>query len=252
MLTIVPSQLLALNSAARARASKALVDHVERFFPKSAKLAGGQAVGHLVETCLVDADALGVVGQRDLLCLLSVQMYCGTGFRRDPQCAGFAAILDRTDVASASARIHRCWREAMEFDEWVAGKDREHRRAALERLAGAGLARIAADHAPLGEAQADAFLAHLWPQKHELLQQRWPGALNGLMRQALAAAQRLGPPDRGRVRTMLALGLVFGTGFDVDPILAPLHAALTVQLPMKAAGLASADAFISQLAASSH
>lgn len=247
MFRISPQQLNRLTEAMRASAAKHLVAHVQLHFSRAARLAGEPAVRRLAERCLEEGRALGLFDLRGLLSLLSMQLYFGTGFRHDPMLRGFTAILERNDVATAEARIARCWREGMAFHARMAGDDGELASAAVARLTATGLARLGADAAPLDARQADLLLAEVWPSKHALLRLLDPAAFGGFLTQLSGLAKRHGIREAGAARVLLVLAWVFGTGFVDDPMLAPLGALVRAKVPMNAAALNAADAFLAML-----
>lgn len=244
MLSISTPQLSTLGDGVRSRATERMVAHIERHFPRPAHLAGDAAVRKLINRCFADALALDLVGERDLLFLLSLQLYFGAGFREDRQCALFAAILQRGDVATPTARIGRCWREGMACYDRISGAGAGHLDAAISRLAGRRIAGLLADDSPLNSAQAQTLLADIWPEKYTLLQLQDPEAFAGLMGQVGSLAKRHAISDRGAARTLLLLSFVFGTGFADDPMLAPLGRLLIGTNGVDAAAVPVADAFL--------
>ncbi len=247
MLTISSPQFGHLSGGIRSRAAQRMIAHVERHFPHRAKVAGRPAVEKLVERCFADAETLQLAAERDLFYLLSLQLYFGAGFRHDRQYAIFAAILQRPDVATPSARIKRAWREGMAFHRHAAGEQGRHLEAAIQRLAGRRLARLLADESPLNSVQAQGLLAEIWPEKHAVLQLQDPQAFAGLMTQVGALAKQHGISNRGAARLLLLLSFVFGIDFGRDPMLEPMAGMLRQGGQMNAGSVAAGDALLGQI-----
>lgn len=247
MLSISPTQLSTFGNRVRARSSQRMEAHVERHFTRPAQLAGPACVDRLVEGCLRLADELAIRGERDLFSLLSLQLYFGTGFRNDSQCASFASILQREDVATPGARIARCWQEGKAFHRRIAGERSQFQDAAIERLAGRRLARLLADDTLLDSGQAQRLLHDIWPQKHAALIEIDPEALTALMKQVGMLARSHQVTQPGAARLLLLLTFVFGTGFADDPMFAPLGALLTSG-ELDRSAIDAADAFLARIA----
>ncbi|WP_054020247.1 hypothetical protein [Piscinibacter sakaiensis] len=247
MLCISPPQFDQLAQGVRSRASRRMIAHVEQHFALQARLAGRPAVEALVEACYRQGIALSLNGERDLMCLLSLQLYYGIGVTRDRQFAVFNEILGRDDVATPSARIVRAWREGMAFHDRIAGADGALHRQAIGRLAGRGLQRLAADTTPIDAAGAQALMAELWPEKHAVLAAVEAAATPGLLTQvsAFARQQRIGGP--GNARLLLALAWVFGIDFALDPMLPPMSALPAAAATGDRTALAAADAFLQRI-----
>lgn len=247
MFALSAPQFTQFDDQVRAHAHARMVAHVKRHFPLPARLAGPAAVGQLVDDCFAEAGPLGLHRECDLTVLMSLKLYFGAGFRTDRQCEPFAAILARDDVATPEARMGRCWREGMAHHDVIAGVDGQHHDAAIARLAGRGLARLAADDSPLDSAKAQALLAEVWPEKAAWMAQHDPTATAGLMAQVSALAKTRGIATRGAARLLLLLSWVFGSGFATDPMLGPLAQLLSADPPLAPPALAAADAFLAQI-----
>lgn len=224
-----------------------MIAHVERHFPHRAKVAGRKSLDKLVERCFAQADEMELVSERDLFYLLSLQLYFGAGFRIDRQYAIFAAILQRADVATPSARIGRAWREGMAFHRQIAGEQGRHGESAVRRLAGRRLARLLADDSALNSVQAQGLLAEIWPEKYAALELQDPQAFAGLMAQVAALAKQHGISSRGAARMLLLLSFVFGFGFAEDPMLEPMAGLLPAAARLDGGPVAAADAFLARI-----
>ena len=253
MTTISTQQMAELETTARERTCRRLALHVEQHFPGSARLAGPGATLATGHRCLAQADELGLDSEADLLRLLSLQLFFGHGFRSDSLCGAFAAILERTDIATPRARVARAWREGMAHFEHIAGAAGEHQRAAVGRLAGRHLFALAADPSGLDGAQADTLMAWLWPQKHAAARALGTGALEASLWQVAALARAHGVARPGAARVLLVLGYVFGAGFGTDPML-PAFGGLAAALGAgadprdAAAAMGRADGLLSRVA----
>lgn len=247
MLSFSTPQLGQLDDQVRRQAADRLVDHVQRHFPRPARLAGPDAVRQLVDTCFEEAPPLGLHSERDLVYLMSLKLYLGAGFRHDPLCQHVAGILARDDVATPVARIGRCWREStVAYDEY-AGAQGQHHDAALQRLGTRGLGRLARDDSPLDSQVAIALVAEVWPERHAWLMLHDPQALTGLMAQVSSLAQAHGVVTRGAARVLLLTSVVFGAGFATDPMLAPLGGMLRGGAALNPIAVAEADAFLARI-----
>jgi hypothetical protein len=247
MFALSTPQFDQFSDQVRERARERMVAHVTHHFPLPARLAGPDAVGQLVDDCFAEAGPLGLHRECDLTFLMSLKLYFGAGFRTDRQCEPFAAILAREDVATPEARIGRCWREGMAHHDAIAGEDGRHHDAAIIRLAGRGLARLAADDSPLDSAKAQALLADVWPEKAAWMARHDPTAAAGLMAQVSALAKTRGIATRGAARLLLLSCWVFGSGFATDPMLGRLAQLLSSDPPLGPPALAAADAFLAQI-----
>lgn len=247
MLSFSTPQLGRLDDQVRHQAADRLVAHVHRHFKRPARLAGPQAVQQLVDECFAEAGPLGLHSERDLVYLLSLKLYLGAGFRQDRLCQTFAAVLARDDVATPAARITRCWQDGMAACDEFAGADGQHLDAALQRLGGRGLGRLARDEGPLDSGIANRLLTEIWPERHTWLMLRDPQAIAGLMTQVSSLAQAHGVVTRGAARVLLLTSFVFGTGFATDPMLAPLGGMLKDGAALNPAAVAEADAFLARI-----
>jgi hypothetical protein len=252
MTTISLRQMAELEVTARERTCRRLAAHIDRHFPRSAQLAGADAVLDMGRGCLGQADELGLDSDGDLLRLLSLQLFFGHAFRTDSLCQPFAAILARVDITSPRTRIARSWQDGMSFFERIAGDCGQHQKAAIARLGGRYLHALAGDPSGLDAAQAGALMAWLWPQKHAALQQLGTGALTASLWQVAALAREHRVARPGAARVLLVLGYVFGSGFGTDPMLAPLAGLATAlgadtDAQETAAALARADDYLSRI-----
>lgn len=213
---------IAFARAALDRFELRMAASVHASFPVHAAMLGPEGVGRLLQHAERVAEDHGIVHERGVEEILWLVLLLGGSFDRDPALPWAAAILADTSQGPIE-RANALYATAVASLDRVAGPRSEHLLAAF-----AAARRWDAEAVPRGpSADVSAVLAPrlraLYPEKCAELGDE---GLGGLVRSAIARAARHGIAGERGVTAIAFAMLLLGHGFDEDPAMPWIQAAL--------------------------
>lgn len=185
-------------------------------FPKHVAFMGDEALSGLLRTGIPRARNFGFRSERGIQTYLSLMVYFGTEFQRDPQYTWILALLEESPAAQQEerARIDRIIEATGEYSVAVAGPNREHVDRALACLIDHGRMLIADPPRPITLPSVQLLLTEVYPEKAGRLGE---AGLTGLVQNAHATARRHELPGAEPVILFSVLSLLLGTFAAEDP-----------------------------------
>ena len=185
-----------------------------QFFPRHARAMHPDALTALVGAGIGRARQHRLHTERGIQTYLSLMVYLGSGFDRDPQYPWAAAVLDDPSDTDETSRIDEIIRCTGLFLAKVAGPDREHVSAALKRLSTGGEVWFTQLERPVNGVSLRRLLNAIYPEKVAYLGN---DRLTEVMTLALNAARRHGLDGPEPVALFAGLFLLLGSFADEDP-----------------------------------
>ena len=229
MLTIRQEQYGVIEENGLRRFEDDMLIHVGEFFPKHLETSGETRVRRVIQRSVDLAQSLGTVAERDVGLILDLMLLLGHGFSEDFQLATLTSLLDdeREYEMGRRERLCACHEASLEWLDAVAGVNDEHLQSARTALTYwcSGAASVAGPNGVVGALQ------ELYPEKVAALPE---GALAEIIS---SGARRASVYGLNEAATALFLGgmLVWGSGFDRDPLFPWVDAVFLPEQPVAAA-----------------
>ena len=205
-------------AAFRAESDKAFAEkaaqRLRSFFPKHTAFMGPEAVSGIVRLGIARARKLGFKSERGIQTYLSLMVYFGSEFDRDPQYAWMRALLTDASPPNERARVDRIIQATGDYMAAVAGPNHEHIDKALAVVLDRGPRIITDPRRPITLESVRALLHQVYPEKAPRLTE--PG-LNGLIKSAHAVSRRHHLAGDEPVILFSLLMLFLGTFAYEDP-----------------------------------
>jgi hypothetical protein len=224
-MNIRPEQMQALRRDTEEAYAVKAAARLRGFFPKHTAFMGDEAVAKVVELGIARARAHHLTTERGIQVYLSLMLYLGSEFDRDPQYSWAHALLDGEPSREEKIRIDDIMKTTGDFLAAVAGPNREHAEQALNTLIDGGTELITRVEPPVNSASLRRLLTTLYPQKAAYLGDE---GLASVMQSGLAAARRYGLEGPEPVVLFSFLLLLLGSYADQDPQFAWIPAALAL------------------------
>ncbi|MGA2596787.1 MAG: hypothetical protein ABSH09_07300 [Bryobacteraceae bacterium] len=215
------SQFASFSAAAEQHFEREMVEHLSRFAPELARVAGTAGITNAVQLGISRARSYGFTTHGPVRLYLELMCSLGSDFDSDPQYPWAGAALQDLEYPDQTWRASQLYRASATYFESVAGPNDTH---ALNALKNARRANMLGDYAPGG--LTEAILARFdacYPQKY-----RYVGAehLRPLISRSLQISEAHGICS-GRYRAFVAAVLFgFGHGALTDPLYAWIGKAL--------------------------
>jgi hypothetical protein len=221
MLVIRNEQMEVFRQAALVAFENEMVAHSQDFSPKLSKVIGEEQLRLAVCNAITRAGGYGFTNRGPIRLYIELMFLFGSAFDSDPQYPWATSILQ--DLTPQMQRAERLYEKVLDYQEKVSGPEGINTREALRHLgflAQQPLIFTANDFIPnmLRE------MANIFPQKTAYIGE---AALEALIRESGAVAQRARFPNSRGYFLMVALMFAFGHGCADDPLYPWIARALT-------------------------
>lgn len=214
MLVIREAQLNAFEQEGIRRFENRAADLLEEFFPLHCATLGRSAVLDVVRYGMERAGRHGLDSQRGVTMYLGVMFQLGSHFDEDPQVPWAAAILSDEASPSPLTAIRRVHERALDFLDQTGGADSADLHRALLTIRGYPFLSADGGSAERQEGEILDQLRRFYPEKCRVV---GDDAARGLIRLCCGKASSHGITDGRGALMFVVLGLMLGSGFDVDP-----------------------------------
>lgn len=214
MLRISQAQLDALGAPLLRAFEAEMVAHAEAFSPQLAAVLGDEQLRVAVRAAIRRAGRHGFTYRGPIRLFVELSFLFGSGFDADLQYPWLREALGRPDPETQMERAEALHRRVDEALEAIHGSEREHTRAALQRLRAFADSGPALDDPDLPGAIL-AEMARIHPQKHDHV---GAPALRALIGTGLAAAREHGFVAPREMALPPILMFAFGQECTADPL----------------------------------
>jgi hypothetical protein len=190
-----PQQMQALGQSARESFEKRLLSHIQDCFPVHWREVGPDRLRLVIRQGIENAARYGMQGQREIYLFVSLMLYLGGSFDKDPQLVWAAESLENPSEPDSFLRIEATYERAVAYLDRVAGPNGKNTAAAFDRFV--------AGQAP----------ASLYPEKFRELDSTQRTQLR-LLGEKSAQLYKLGAQG---APLMTVLAFLLGSGFANDP-----------------------------------
>lgn len=202
------AQLNVAEKSAETAFQQRLLSHVEEFFPVHYRVVGRERLCDVIEVARNKSKSFCFESERDIYLYLSLMLYLGSHFDRDPQIPWALATLQDPEEPSPGARMDKTYEAVTEYLKRTAGDD-----GAFTVSAAGRFERAAHELDRLVTRPARDALVWLHPQKTALLK---PPQFESLMGQSMALAEANGFEPRRGALLFTMLKVLLGNGFHQD------------------------------------
>jgi hypothetical protein len=223
MLRIRPQQMQTFEQAAMSAFELRMVDHLRTYFPWHYRVWGPETARTVVRYGCQKAQGYGFTTERDICVYLTLVATLGGNFDTDRQLPWAKQILTDTSMREPTVRIDRLTDQAMEFLDQTVGKKDHYLNRALLRVRNELDELLADTSFPDLPTHALAVLEKLFPQKYRTVGE---ALLRGVVTDGVQRSGEYGITARRGQLLFIGLMFMFGSGFDTDPQLPDLVAAL--------------------------
>ena len=213
MLMIRSQQMDVFHAAMEKEYARKAKNRLCALFPKHAAFMGDCAVSEIVRRGIGRACEFHFKSERGIQTYLSLMVYFGTEFHRDPQYAWMRAILDDTSPHE-KPRIDQIIERTSDYSEAVAGSNHEYIDKALSTLMDWGAALLAGPRRPKTPEALLPLLREIYPEKAARL---GSVGLASLIQSARSTSERHDFIGGQAVILFALLMLILGTFADEDP-----------------------------------
>jgi hypothetical protein len=223
MLRIRNSQMQTFEQAAMAAFELRMVEHLRTYFPWHYRMWGPETARNVVRYGIQKAQDHGFTTERDICLYLTLIATLGGNFDTDRQLPWAKQMLADSSIREPTIRIDRLTDRAMEFLDQTVGKNDHYLNRALLRVRNELDELLADPSFPDLPSHALAMLEKLFPQKYRTVGEQ---LLRGVVTDGVQQASTYGITTRRGQLLFIGLMFMFGSGFDTDPQLPDLAAAL--------------------------
>ena len=223
MLRIRTGQMQTFEQAAMSAFELRMVNHLRTYFPWHYRMWGPETARNVVRYGIQKAQDYGFTTERDICLYLTLIATLGGNFDTDRQLSWAKQILTDTSLSEPTVRIDRLTDQAMEFLDQTVGKKDHYLNRALLRVWNELDELLADPSFPDLPSHALAMLEKLFPQKYRTVGE---ALLRGVVTDGVQRASEYGITMRRGQLLFIGLMFMFGSGFDSDPQLPDLAAAL--------------------------
>jgi hypothetical protein len=183
-------------------------------FPKHTAFMGAAAVSAVVRLGIIRAREFRFKSERGIQTYLSLMVYFGSEFHRDPQYHWMRELLEDASPDDENTRIDRVITATGDYLAPIAGPNREHVDEALSKLLGRGRTLVTYPPQPVTLEAVRLLLTQIYPEKATYLAE---SGLNALIQSAHAGARRHELMGTEPVIFFSLLMLLLGSFADEDP-----------------------------------
>lgn len=220
MLTIRPRQMAMFSQARLADFEPEMLAHIARFFPHDLTLLGEEGVRAVIRDAAGRALAFGLTTRGEVRRFIDLSLTLGADWLSDPLDA-FVGVVAREELEPGPA-FQRLHEEAIDHVRFVSGADGQYAVRALLKVRRLGFDQMADETADGGPGALER-LSALWPRK---LRIQPPAAVSRFLALANERARAAGFEGPGPRQLWTTFMFVLGSGFDSDPALPWVSAAL--------------------------
>jgi hypothetical protein len=223
MLRIRSQQMQTFEQAAMAAFELRMVDHLRTYFPWHYRMWGPETARAVAQYGIQKAQGHGFTAERDICLYVTLIATLGGNFDTDRQLPWAKQILTDSSIPEPTVRIDRLTDQAMEFLDQTVGKKDHYLNRALLRVRNELDELLADPSFPSLPSHALAMLEKLFPQKYRTVGET---LLRGVVNDGVQRSSEYGITTRRGQLLFIGLMFMFGSGFDTDPQLPDLGAAL--------------------------
>lgn len=223
MLRIRNAQMQTFEQAAMVAFELRMVDHLRTYFPWHYRMWGPETARTVVRYGIQKAQGYRFATERDICLYVTLIATLGGNFDADRQLPWAKQILTDPAIREPTIRIDRLTDRAMEFLDQTVGKNDHYLNRALLRVRNELDELLADPSFPDLPTHALGMLEKLFPQKYRTVGE---ALLRGVVTDGVQRASTYGIVTRRGQLLFIGLLFMFGGGFDTDPQLPDLAAAL--------------------------
>ena len=211
MLVIRKQQQQALQEYMLEQYQDRTLAHFQQFFPRHCEIIGDESMKNMIRFGVDRAKRQNISGECNVILYTSLMLLFGSYFDQDPQYPWAVRVLKDKSLTEETERAERLYDIGVQEWEHMAGPDNADLVRAIARISKLSFEELV----KTSSQSLPALLKRLYPQKAERLGAR---AINDLLREARRRSQKYKlDPGSGHV-VITAIALLFGNGFDEDPM----------------------------------